>query len=120
MAFGSTVFASDQVDCNFMDEAMHQIELDPENLAQSNFESNKVLFYSVGAGFAGIVPCFENNEEFDCANNSHKIEMIWVGGDVISCEGQSELGKKVIDWAKKYNCRMKSLLIKQHQYKCGM
>ncbi|UCF91723.1 MAG: hypothetical protein JSW39_26195 [Desulfobacterales bacterium] len=103
-----------------MEEAMQQIEFDPDNLAKSNFESNKISFFSVGAGFAGVVPCFKNNEEFNCANNSYRIEMIWVGGDVISCKGQSELGKKVSDWAEKYNCRMKSLLIESKKYKCGM
>jgi hypothetical protein len=119
-AFSSAAFASDQDRCAFMEKAMHQIKLAPDILAKSNFENDEILFYSVGVGIAGIIPCFENNKEFDCANNFYKIEMIWVGGDVISCEGQSELGKKVSDWAAKYNCRMKSLLIENNQYKCGM
>jgi hypothetical protein len=119
-AFSSAAFASDQDRCAFMEKAMHQIKIDPDILAKSNFENDEILFYSVGAGIAGVIPCFENNKEFDCANNFYKIEMIWVGGDVISCEGQSELGKKVSDWAAKYNCRMKSLLKENNQYKCGM
>ena len=119
MTFSSVALASDQDRCKFMKEATQQIEFDPDNLAESNFKGNKILFYSVGAGFAGVIPCFENNEEFDCANNLYRIELIWVGGDVISCEGQSELGNKVRDWAGKFNCRMKSLLIESNQYKCG-
>lgn len=118
--FGPAVLASEKDECTFMVEANRQIQLDPNDLAQANFENNKIFFYSVGTGFAGIVPCFENPEEFSCVNKFYKIDLIWVGGDVISCEGQSELEKKVTAWAKKYNCRLKSLLIERNQYKCGM
>jgi len=117
--FGEASLASEKDECKFMDKASRQIQLNPDDLAKANFENNKIFFYSVGAGFAGIAPCFEKIEELNCVQNFHRLEMIWVGGDVISCKSQSELGKKVGAWAKKYNCRMKSFLIKNNQYKCG-
>lgn len=117
---GGIISASANDECKFMDEARHQIESSPYELAKANVENDKIVFFAVGAGFAGVVPDFKNNEEFMCVNNSYKVEMIWVGGDVISCEGQSELGEEVIAWAKKHNSQVKFLLIKSNKYKCSM
>jgi hypothetical protein len=108
-------------DCRFMDEARHKIESNPYDLAKYNYKNDLIVFYSVGAGFAGVVPGFENYEkEFKCVDKTYKIEMIWVGGDVISCDGQSKLGDEVIAWAKKYKSQLRSLLIKSNKYRCSM
>jgi hypothetical protein len=117
---GGIISASANDECKFMDEARQQSEASPYELAKTNVENDKIVFFSVGAGFAGVMPDFKNNEEFMCVDSSYKVEMIWVGGDVISCEGQSELGEKVIDWAEKYNKELKKLLIKSGEYKCRM
>ena len=118
-ALGGVPYSSAKDKCKFMDEARQQIEANPYELAKSNVENNKIVFFSVGAGEAPVLPGFKKNEEF-CINRSYKIEMIWVGGDVISCDGQKELAKEVLVWADKYNKQVKNLLLKLRKYKCDM
>ncbi len=102
-----------------MDEAGQKIKANPYELAKGNVEDDKIVFFSVGAGEAPVLPGFKNNEGM-CVDRSYKVEMIWVAGDVISCDGQKELGKEVIIWAEKYNKQVKELLLKLRKYKCNM
>ena len=112
-------YSSANDECKFMDEARHQIKANPYELAKANVENDKIVFFSVGAGEAGVLPGFKNHEE-RCINSSYRVEMIWVGGDVISCDGQLKLGEEVIIWAEKYNKQIKNLLLKFGKYQCNM
>jgi len=120
VSFVSSIGADTLEYCSFMEDLERILTTDPEESAMANEFTKPGHFLSVGNGYAPARPGFSGNDEVRCVMEKHGFDMVWAGADVMACEGQHELGKKVEEYATQYNRKIKASLIVEGLYECSM
>jgi len=106
-------------DCSFISKAEKEISYKPILRAKENYKNNNIKFLVAGVGYASTINGI-SIKEFTCVNEKYASKVIWGGGDVMACNGQYELGKKIQKYVKKYNVTLRGLLLKEGKYKCSI
>ena len=120
LSISLSVNAGDEkYDCSFIVQALKEINNDPKLRANVNFNKNDIYFLLAGVGIGSSLNGIDK-EEFTCVYNKYETKVIWGGGDFIACEGQHELGKKIMKYVGEYNISLRRLLVKSGEYKCGI
>src|SRR5262245_2819576 len=110
---------SSKPECGFMDEATRLLEeTAPETAAREEL-FGKGQFLSIGSGRTPSRPGFATDRELDCVIAKYEFAMVWLGADVIMCEGQIEMAVRMDAYAEAYNQTVKSMLIEAGAYQCA-
>ena len=113
-------YAEDDQRCIFMSQLKEILKTDPVESAKLFKYTGPQRFLGVSNGRVPSRPGFSTDQELSCVMYKHDFTYINAGYDIISCKGQRDIGKRMEEYASKYNQEMKSLLSSMGLYQCAI